>query len=49
MVGINASDAPLVSAKTGEGIKTLLNKLVTDIPPPIGDKNKKLVPGAGSY
>ena len=36
MVGINASDAPLVSAKTGEGIKTLLNKLVTDIPPPIG-------------
>ena len=42
MVGINASDAPLVSAKTGEGIKTLLNKLVTDIPPPIGDKNKKL-------
>ena len=42
MVGINASDAPLVSAKTGEGIKTLLDKLVTDIPAPIGDKNKKL-------
>ena len=42
MVGINASDAPLVSAKTGEGIKTLLDKLVTDIPSPTGDKNKKL-------
>ena len=42
MVGINASDAPLVSAKTGEGIKILLDKLVTDIPAPTGDKNKKL-------
>ena len=42
MVGIIASDAPLVSAKTGEGIKTLLDKLVSDIPPPAGDNNKEL-------
>ena len=28
MVGINASDAPLVSAKTGEGIKILLHLMV---------------------
>ncbi len=42
MVGINASDAPLVSAKTGEGIEILLDKLVDDIPSPDGDPSKSL-------
>ena len=42
MVGINASDAPLVSAKTGEGIEVLLDKLISDIPSPTSDNNKKL-------
>ena len=42
MVGINASDAPLVSAKTGEGIKILLDKLISDIPSPTSDNNNKL-------
>jgi len=42
MVGINASDAPLVSAKTGEGIKILLDKLISDIPSPNLDNNNKL-------
>ncbi|MBR51441.1 MAG: elongation factor 4 [Gammaproteobacteria bacterium] len=42
MVGINASDAPLVSAKTGEGIEILLDKLVDDIPSPDGDASKSL-------
>ena len=42
MVGINANDAPLVSAKTGEGIEILLEKLVNDIPSPEGDPNASL-------
>ena len=36
MVGINASESPLVSAKTGEGIESLLEMLISDIPPPEG-------------
>jgi len=42
MVGINATDAPLVSAKTGEGIENLLDQLVTSIPSPIGDPSLSL-------
>ena len=42
MVGINASEAPLVSAKTGVGIDDLLGKLVDEIPGPEGDPNAKL-------
>ena len=42
IVGINAFDAPLVSAKTGEGIEILLNELVTNIPSPEGDPDSKL-------
>ena len=42
MVGINASEAPLVSAKTGEGVEDLLDQLVLSIPSPEGDPNKKL-------
>ena len=42
MVGINASEAPLVSAKTGDGIDDLLEKLVEEIPSPEGNPNEKL-------
>ena len=42
MVGINAIEAPLVSAKTGEGIEDLLDKLVSNIPSPKGDPNASL-------
>ena len=42
MVGINAFDAPMVSAKTGEGVETLLDKLVSDIPSPEGDSKAQL-------
>ena len=42
MVGINASAAPLVSAKTGDGIETLLDTLVSKIPYPKGDPNSNL-------
>ena len=42
MVGINATEAPLVSAKTGEGVENLLDQLVTNIPSPVGDPNANL-------
>ena len=42
MIGINADSAPLVSAKTGEGLEDLLNMLVSDIPPPEGDPSAPL-------
>ena len=42
MVGINATEAPLVSAKTGEGVENLLDQLVTNIPSPAGDPNANL-------
>ena len=42
MIGINASSAPLVSAKTGVGIEALLDMLVLDIPPPEGDPSAPL-------
>ena len=37
MIGIDASSAPLVSAKTGQGIEELLNLLVDNIPSPEGN------------
>ena len=39
MIGIDATTAPLVSAKTGQGIEELLDLLVDNIPPPEGDPN----------
>lgn len=40
IVGIDASEAPLVSAKSGIGIDDLLEKIVEVIPPPVGDVTK---------
>ena len=37
ITGIPATDVARVSAKTGEGIATLLERLVQEIPPPQGD------------
>ena len=37
VIGIDASDAALVSAKTGLGVDLLIEKLVKIIPPPEGD------------
>ena len=42
MIGINASSAPLVSAKTGEGIEELLDSLVMGIPSPTGSPTEPL-------
>jgi len=42
IIGLEAHDAVLCSAKTGEGIDELLEMLVERVPPPIGDADKPL-------
>ncbi len=41
-IGIDCSDACLVSAKTGMGVDEVLRKIATDIPAPNGDPNAPL-------
>lgn len=41
IIGLNAKDACLVSAKTGIGIEDVLEQLVERIPPPVGDRDGK--------
>ncbi|MGF7185476.1 GTP-binding protein LepA [Desulfitispora alkaliphila] len=40
VIGIDASDALMVSAKTGLGIEGVLERIVQQIPPPVGETNK---------
>ncbi len=42
IIGLEAMDAPRVSAKSGEGVPELLELLVDRIPPPKGDRNEPL-------
>ncbi|HSW93860.1 MAG TPA: translation elongation factor 4 [Gammaproteobacteria bacterium] len=42
IIGIDAKDALGVSAKMGIGIVELLEKIITDIPPPVGDPTAPL-------
>jgi len=42
IIGLDASDALRVSAKTGEGVDDLLEALVASIPPPRGDPSAPL-------
>ena len=42
VIGIDASDATLTSAKTGLGIVDVLEAIIEHIPPPKGDVNKPL-------
>ena len=42
IIGIPAQDAPRISAKTGINIEEVLERIVTDIPAPEGDRNAPL-------
>jgi GTP-binding protein LepA len=42
VIGLDASDAPLTSAKMGIGIEEVLEAVVTKIPPPSGDEDAPL-------
>ena len=42
IVGIDASDAVNISAKTGEGVPELLERIVKEVPAPSGDENAPL-------
>ncbi len=42
VIGIDASEATLTSAKTGIGIEDVLEAIIKHIPPPTGDKDKPL-------
>jgi len=42
VIGIDASNALRVSAKTGEGIHELMEQIVAEIPPPVADVNAQL-------
>ncbi len=41
IIGIPAQDAPCISAKSGLNVEQVLERIVTDIPAPDGDENKK--------
>ena len=42
IIGLEAQDAPLISAKNGIGIEDVLEQIVTQIPAPDGDADKPL-------
>ena len=42
VIGIPAEDCPAVSAKTGQNIVDIMEKVITDIPAPEGDEDKPL-------
>lgn len=42
IIGIPAEDAPMISAKNGINIEEVLERIITDIPAPSGDRNAPL-------
>ncbi|WP_101908542.1 translation elongation factor 4 [Marasmitruncus massiliensis] len=42
VIGIPCMDAPRISAKTGENVHQVLERIVKDVPPPVGDEDAPL-------
>jgi GTP-binding protein LepA len=42
IIGISAEAAVLASAKSGEGIREILERIIRDVPPPVGDTEADL-------
>ncbi len=42
VIGLSADEVPLISAKTGLNVKTVLECIVSNVPPPDGDPEKPL-------
>jgi GTP-binding protein LepA len=42
VIGLDTSNAVMISAKTGQGITDVLEAIVTQLPPPKGEKNAEL-------
>lgn len=42
VIGIPCMDAPRISAKTGQNVHEVLERIVRDVPPPVGDEDKPL-------
>src|SRR5574344_454413 len=42
IIGIPAEDAPCISAKSGLNVEQVLERIITDLPAPIGDETKPL-------
>src|SRR5665213_1758 len=42
VIGLDASDAIMISAKTGQGVPDVLEAIVTRLPPPKGDRDATL-------
>lgn len=42
VIGVDASDAVRCSAKTGEGVRDVLEAVIAKVPPPVGDVSKPL-------
>ncbi|SDB13241.1 GTP-binding protein LepA [Desulfonatronum thiosulfatophilum] len=42
IIGLDCKDALLISAKTGQGVPEVLERIITDLPPPMGDTKAPL-------
>lgn len=42
LFGLPAEDAPCISAKSGLNVEQVLERIITDFPPPNGDENSSL-------
>ncbi|WP_031386069.1 translation elongation factor 4 [Desulfonatronum thiodismutans] len=42
VIGLDCRDALMISAKTGQGVPEVLERIITDLPPPKGEENASL-------